>query len=64
LVEQQENKEKFRVIGRKLCLAHVRDWKLQSKFDTLKYHVYTKLSAKSQALEITVAYMAEILKGV
>ena len=34
-----------------------------NKFDTIKYHVYKKLCAKSQAIEMTVACMAEILKG-
>jgi hypothetical protein len=30
----------------------------------IKYDVYTKPSAKSQALGMTAAYMAEVLKGV
>jgi len=64
LVEQEEKYEEFRVIRRKSCLAHVQDGKLWNKFDTTKYHIYTKLCAKLQALELTVAYMAEILKGV
>jgi len=63
LVKQQENFGRFRVISRKSCLAHVQAGKLQNKFDTIEYHVYTKLCAKSQALEVTVAYIAEILKG-
>jgi len=58
LVEQQENFRRFRVISRKSCLAHVQGGKLQNKFDTTKYHVYTKLCAKSPALEMTVAYIA------
>jgi len=34
-----------------------------NKFDTIKHHVFTKLCEKSQASEMTVAYMAEMLKG-
>jgi len=64
LVEQEEEYEEFQVIGRKSCLAHVQDGKLQNKFDTIKYHVYTNPCAKYPALEMTVVYMAEILKGV
>jgi len=63
LVEQEEKYEEFRVIRRKSCLAHVQDGKLRNKFDPTKYHIYTKLCEKLQALELTVAYMAEILKG-
>jgi len=58
LVEQQENFGRFRVISRKSCLACVQAGKLQNKFDTIKYHVYAKLCAKSQALGMTVAYIA------
>jgi len=58
LVEQQENFRRFQVISRKSCLAHVQGGKLQNKFDMTKYHVYTKLCEKSQALEMTVAYIA------
>jgi len=47
----------------KLSQMHPQAGKLQNKFDTIEYHVYTKLCAKSQALEVTVAYIAEILKG-
>jgi len=54
---------RFRVISRKSCLAHVQAGILQNKFDLIKYHVYTKLCAQYQALEVTVACMAEILKG-
>jgi hypothetical protein len=32
---------------------------LEDKFDTIRYHVYTQFFA----LEMTAAYMTEILKG-
>ena len=58
LVEQQENFGRFRVISRKSCLARVQAENLQNKFDKFKYYVYAKLCAKSQALGMTVAYIA------
>jgi hypothetical protein len=46
-------------MSRKSCLAHVEDRKLQKRFDTIRYHAYTKPCVKFQTLEMTAAYMAE-----
>jgi hypothetical protein len=49
------------MIDRKSYLNRFPDVKLQQKLDILKYHAYSKLCTKSQALPVTAACMAEIL---